>query len=39
MKHRKGLFSEDLRAMFEMTGRDPGPFRAVASSEAPRPPR
>jgi len=27
MKHRKGPFSEDLRAVFAMAGRLPGPFR------------
>lgn len=27
MKHRKGPFTEDLRAVFEMAGRLPRPFR------------
>ena len=30
MKHRKGPFSEHLRAVFEMAGRLPGPFRPAA---------
>ena len=30
MKHRKGPFSEDLRAVSEMAGRLPGPFRPAA---------
>jgi len=31
MKHRKGPFSEDLRAAFEAARNVPGPFRPAAS--------
>ena len=30
MKHRKGPFSEDLRAALEAAGSVPGPFRRAA---------
>lgn len=30
MKHRKGPFSEDLRAALGTTARGPGPFRPAA---------
>ena len=36
MKHRKGPFSEDLRAAFEAAGRVPGPFRPAASGKSRR---